>query len=51
MLFADGHAAALNYSNVRYFVFSTSRNVYLQNGPEKVSFYRTENYKIPFAND
>ena len=51
MLFADGHAAALNYSNVRYFVFSTSRNVYLQNGPEKGSFYRTENYKIPFAND
>ena len=51
MLFADGHAAALNYSNVRYFVFSTSRNVYLQNGPEKGSFYRTENYKVPFAND
>ena len=51
MLFADGHAASLSYASVRYDVFNQAKNGYVNNGPDKGAFYRTENYKIPFAND
>ncbi len=51
MLFADGHAASLSYASVRYDVFNQAKNGYVINGPDHGSFYRTENYKIPFAND
>ena len=51
MLFADGHAASLSYASVRYDVFNQAKNGYVNNGPQKGSFYRTENYKVPFAND
>lgn len=50
MLFADGHAATLDYYNVRYKVFDCT-GAYLQNGPNHSKFYRMEGFANHFGEE